>query len=38
MHQVFPEDAIFRVDHWLGLEPLNNMLVARFANAVSSRC
>ncbi len=34
MHQVFTEDAIFRVDHWLALEPLNNMLVARFANAV----
>ena len=34
MHQIFAEDAIFRVDHWLGLEPLNNMLVARFANAV----
>jgi glucose-6-phosphate 1-dehydrogenase len=34
MHQVFAEDAIHRVDHWLGLEPLNNMLVARFANAV----
>ena len=34
MHQVFTEDAIHRVDHWLGLEPLNNMLVARFANAV----
>jgi glucose-6-phosphate 1-dehydrogenase len=34
LHQIFPEDAIFRVDHWLGLEPLNNMLVVRFANAV----
>jgi glucose-6-phosphate 1-dehydrogenase len=34
LHQIFAEDAIFRVDHWLGLEPLNNMLVVRFANAV----
>ena len=34
MHQFFPEDAIHRVDHWLALEPLNNMLVTRFANAV----
>ena len=34
MHRVFPEDAIHRVDHWLALEPLNNMLVTRFANAV----
>src|SRR4051794_41842636 len=34
LHRVFPEDAIHRVDHWLALEPLNNMLVTRFANAV----
>ena len=34
MHRVFPENAIHRVDHWLALEPLNNMLVTRFANAV----
>jgi glucose-6-phosphate 1-dehydrogenase len=30
----FPEDAIYRVDHWLGLDPLNNVLVARFANTM----
>src|SRR5918994_7634870 len=23
MHEVFPEDAVYRVDHWLGLDPLN---------------
>ena len=34
MHRVFPENAIHRVDHWLALEPLNNMLVTRFANDV----
>jgi len=34
MHSVFPEDAIYRVDHWLGLDPLDNVLVARFANSV----
>src|SRR3954451_5397023 len=34
MHEVFPEDAIYRVDHWLGLDPLENVLVARFANAI----
>ena len=34
MHQYFPEDAIYRVDHWLGLDPLNNVLVARFANSM----
>ena len=32
MLKYFPEDAIYRVDHWLGLDPLNNVLVARFAN------
>jgi glucose-6-phosphate 1-dehydrogenase len=34
MNQVFPEDAIYRVDHWLGLDPLENLLFARFANSV----
>ncbi len=34
MHRYFPEDAIYRVDHWLGLDPLNNVLVARFANSM----
>ena len=34
MHEVFAEDAIYRVDHWLGLDPVENVLVARFANAV----
>lgn len=33
MHQYFPEDAVYRVDHWLGLDPLNDVLVARFANS-----
>ncbi len=26
MHQYFPEDAIYRVDHWLGLDPVDNLL------------
>ena len=34
MHAVFPEESIYRVDHWLGLEPVENVLVARFANRV----
>jgi glucose-6-phosphate 1-dehydrogenase len=34
MHQFFPEDAIYRVDHWLGMDPLNDVLVARFANSM----
>lgn len=34
MCRSFPEDAIYRVDHWLGLDPLNEVLVARFANSI----
>ena len=34
MQGFFPEDAVYRVDHWLGLDPLNNVLVARFANSM----
>ena len=34
MHEVFPEDAVYRVDHWLGLDPLENVLFARFANSI----
>ncbi|GAA1630743.1 glucose-6-phosphate dehydrogenase [Georgenia ruanii] len=34
LHGVFPEESIYRVDHWLGLEPVENVLVARFANRV----
>jgi glucose-6-phosphate 1-dehydrogenase len=34
MHQYFGEDAIYRVDHWLGLEPVDNALFTRFANSV----
>jgi glucose-6-phosphate 1-dehydrogenase len=35
MHQFFAEDDIYRVDHWLGLDPMENVLFARFANAVT---
>jgi glucose-6-phosphate 1-dehydrogenase len=34
MHQHFPEDAVYRVDHWLGLEPVENLLFVRFANSI----
>jgi glucose-6-phosphate 1-dehydrogenase len=34
VHEHFGEDDIFRVDHWLGLDPLNNVLVARFAHSI----
>ena len=31
--RVFPERAIFRIDHYLGKEPVQNLLYFRFANA-----
>lgn len=34
LHGVFPEDAVYRVDHWIGLDPLENVLFARFANSI----
>ena len=34
MHQYFPEESIYRVDHWLGLDPVENVLFVRFANSV----
>jgi glucose-6-phosphate 1-dehydrogenase len=33
LHEVFPEDAIFRIDHYLGKEAVQNILYFRFANA-----
>jgi glucose-6-phosphate 1-dehydrogenase len=30
---VFPEDCVFRIDHYLGKEPVQNLLFFRFANA-----
>jgi glucose-6-phosphate 1-dehydrogenase len=32
LHQYFPEDRIFRIDHFLGKEPVQNILYTRFAN------
>jgi len=32
LHQFFPESAIFRIDHFLGKEPVQNILYTRFAN------
>jgi len=32
LHQFFPEDNIFRIDHYLGKEPVQNILYTRFAN------
>ena len=33
LRAVFPEEAIFRIDHYLGKEPVQNVLYFRFANA-----
>src|SRR5262245_21834933 len=33
LHAVFPESAIFRIDHYLGKRPVNNVVVFRFANS-----
>jgi glucose-6-phosphate 1-dehydrogenase len=33
LHATFPESAIFRIDHYLGKRPANNVVVFRFANA-----
>jgi glucose-6-phosphate 1-dehydrogenase len=33
LHQSFPESAIFRIDHYLGKEPVQNLVYFRFANA-----
>jgi glucose-6-phosphate 1-dehydrogenase len=32
LHGVFPESSIFRIDHYLGKEPVQNLLFFRFAN------
>jgi len=33
LHQVFPETSIFRIDHYLGKEAVQNLLYFRFANS-----
>src|SRR5208282_926725 len=33
LHEVFPESAIFRIDHYLGKEAVQNLLYFRFANS-----
>lgn len=33
LHRSFPESAIFRIDHYLGKEPVQNLLYFRFANS-----
>jgi glucose-6-phosphate 1-dehydrogenase len=33
LHEAFPEENIFRIDHYLGKEPVQNILYFRFANS-----
>ena len=34
LHRAFPEEAIYRIDHFLGKESVENLLVFRFANSL----
>jgi len=34
LHKVFSEDSVFRIDHYLGKETVQNILAFRFANAI----
>jgi glucose-6-phosphate 1-dehydrogenase len=33
IHKCFPEESIYRVDRWLGLDPVESLMFARFANS-----
>ncbi len=37
LHRVLPEERIFRIDHYLGKETVQNLLVFRFGNSVFER-
>jgi glucose-6-phosphate 1-dehydrogenase len=32
VHEVFPESSVFRIDHYLGKETVQNLVIFRFAN------
>jgi glucose-6-phosphate 1-dehydrogenase len=34
IHHYFPEGSVYRVDHWLGLDPVESLMFARFANSI----
>jgi len=34
LQKTFPEDAVFRIDHYLGKETVQNILAFRFANSI----
>jgi glucose-6-phosphate 1-dehydrogenase len=33
LHAAFPESSVYRIDHYLGKRPVNNVVVFRFVNA-----
>ena len=37
VHEVFDESQVFRIDHFLGKETIQNLLVLRFANTMIER-
>jgi glucose-6-phosphate 1-dehydrogenase len=37
LHAVLPEERIYRIDHYLGKETVQNLLVFRFGNAIFER-
>ena len=38
IHEFFDESHVFRIDHYLGKETVQNILVFRFGNAVYEPC
>lgn len=34
LHRSYPEERVFRIDHFLGKDPVQNLLVFRFANSI----
>jgi len=34
LHAYFPEESVFRIDHYLGKETVQNLMVLRFANSI----
>jgi glucose-6-phosphate 1-dehydrogenase len=34
IHRYFPEGSVYRVDHWLGLDPVESLMFARFGNSI----
>ncbi len=34
LHEHYDEDSIFRIDHFLGKEPVQNLMVFRFSNSI----